>query len=378
MRVSVCIVTFNQAAFIEECIRSVMMQETDHALQVVVSDDRSSDATPEILAQLEAEYPETLTVIYRSSNMGPGPNFEATLAECTGEYVAFLEGDNFWTDPQKIARQVALLEANPDMAFCFHRARSLEDTTSEPEHLIPSEDFPAVSSLEILFMESNPVAFGSMLVRRHLMSEIGPWTRGLKLGDWPICIMLARHGSIGYIPAEMSRQRMHGGGVWTQLQPHTRVIYMMQMLARMAALLDGKNSELAEARLTSLRDWWTGEVTAGKVADLADLFEVLEGLNEPDFSNNLYREITRRGIQDIRYLRAQADDQGAWFTQQLDAKTEECDRLETKRSRLSEELSALSTQSQELKRKNTDLVERIATLEARSVSHQFRRFFRRS
>lgn len=291
MRLSVCIVTYNHEPYIEECIRSALMQKTDFDFEVVVGEDNSPDGTADVLRKLEAETNGQLRVIYRDQNLGAGENFEATLDTCRHKYVAFLEGDNFWTDPNKLQMQVDLLDRTPDMPFCFHRTTSLHTDDAHHQFVLPPEEMPASNGFGALMHQHNPVAFGSMVVRRELLADMPAWTRGLRLGDWPICMMLARHGAFGYIPKVMSRQRMHDAGSWSRLPSHQRTLYVLQMLFRVHGLLEGDLRLQMRQKLDETTGWLCREVVTGQVEDLRGLLDALDGMNEPGFVTYLVENL---------------------------------------------------------------------------------------
>lgn len=297
MRISVCIVTYNHEAYIEECVRSVAAQDVDGAIEIVVADDASTDGTATVLAALQREFPDTLRVILREKNLGAGENFADTIAQCRGAYVAFLEGDNTWSDPSKLSRQVAMLDAHPNMAFAFHRTRTLTEPAVPPdeETLVPAQHYPPVNDITILFGPHNPVPLGSMMVRRPLLAEIRQWTEGLKLGDWPLCMMLACHGTIGYLPREMSRQRMHGGGTWTVRPLHMRLLYGLEMLHRVTGLLEGEARTLALARRDARLASWAQMVWSGADEDREAARTAIAAMPERDCAEMLLWALLSHG-----------------------------------------------------------------------------------
>lgn len=306
MRLSVCIVTYNHEGYIEQCIRSALSQITNFDYEVVVGEDKSSDATALVLRRLEREAGSKLRVIYRDENMGAGANFESTLAYCQNEYVAFLEGDNFWTDPHKLQLQVDLLDQSPSMSFCFHRTSSLHTDETHHRFVLPQNDFPAVNSFDALLQKSNPVAFGSMVVRRNLLADMPAWTRDLKLGDWPICMMLAREGEFGYLASDMSRQRMHDNGSWSRLPPHLRSLYVLQMMFRAHGLLEGEQKKLMEQKLRENSLWLCHEVVMNEVDDLPGFLAVLDSMNEPNFVAHITGGLLETASAEIARLRQEA------------------------------------------------------------------------
>src|SRR4051794_24115327 len=114
MKLSVLIATYNQKQYIAQAVRSALMQQTNFDFEVVVADDCSSDGTDVILRELMAENPGRLRVLFNEKNLGIHGNYRNAWFQCKGQYVALLEGDDYWTAAHKLQRQVDFLDAHPD------------------------------------------------------------------------------------------------------------------------------------------------------------------------------------------------------------------------------------------------------------------------
>ena len=112
--VSVIILVYNHEMYLEQALDSVLMQKTDCNLEVLVGEDASPDGSADILRRYEDAYPGFFTVFYRSENMGGTKNAYDLLSRAKGRYIAFLEGDDFWTDERKIQKQADFLEHYPE------------------------------------------------------------------------------------------------------------------------------------------------------------------------------------------------------------------------------------------------------------------------
>jgi glycosyltransferase involved in cell wall biosynthesis len=120
--VSVCMLTYNHELFIRQAIEGVLMQETDFPFEVLIQDDASTDSTADIVREYEAKYPDIIKPIYQTENQfSKGVIVIMPLfKKAKGKYIALCEGDDYWTDPQKLQKQVDFLEANLDYSLCCH------------------------------------------------------------------------------------------------------------------------------------------------------------------------------------------------------------------------------------------------------------------
>ena len=129
--VSVGLVTYNQVRFIGQAVRSVLAQQTPFPIELVIGDDCSTDGTTNLLRALAAEHPNTIRLLTRERNLGFARNSLDVIAHCRGEYLACLDGDDYWTTTDGLARQVAYLRAHPECVLCFGRADYLLDPTGK-------------------------------------------------------------------------------------------------------------------------------------------------------------------------------------------------------------------------------------------------------
>jgi RimJ/RimL family protein N-acetyltransferase/glycosyltransferase involved in cell wall biosynthesis len=127
--VSVFMMSYNHAQYIEQAIEGVLLQKTNFDFDINIGDDGSIDSTREIIKSLQARYPGKFNLIFHAHNIGAEANQSAVLAACTGDYVAMCEGDDYWTDPYKLQKQVDFLEANPEYNLTCHRYQTYNETT---------------------------------------------------------------------------------------------------------------------------------------------------------------------------------------------------------------------------------------------------------
>ncbi|HMS07875.1 MAG TPA: glycosyltransferase [Pyrinomonadaceae bacterium] len=206
---SVCIITYNHAAFIEQAIRSVIAQKHSYEWEVIIADDASTDGTSEIVTRLAAEFPKAIRAVIQPQNLGPGRNFKELLSSASGKYIAYLEGDDYWTDPLKLQKQVNFLEGNPDFSVCFHDAHVVYLNRRKNSHNIVSDLRDEFSFCDVI--EKNFSVPSCSIVFRNQPDD---FAIGLDLLDWVLLLLLARRGKVKRLDGVMAVYRQHSGG-WT-------------------------------------------------------------------------------------------------------------------------------------------------------------------
>ncbi len=138
--VSVGIITYNHEKYIRQCLEGVMMQKTNFPFEVIIGEDCSTDNTRSIIQEFEAKYPGIIKPIYHEKNVGGARNaYEFCYAHVKGKYIAMCEGDDYWTDPYKLQKQVDFLEQNPDCVMCFHHVNRVNQYDEILERQKPAD-----------------------------------------------------------------------------------------------------------------------------------------------------------------------------------------------------------------------------------------------
>jgi len=128
-KISVIILSYQQEQFVEKAIRGVFMQKINFPIELIICDDCSPDKTDEVIQKTISDAPQNITVKYfrHPKNLGSTPNFYFALKQVTGKYLAFCEGDDYWSDPNKLHLQLQFLQENPAYSMCFHTAENISD-----------------------------------------------------------------------------------------------------------------------------------------------------------------------------------------------------------------------------------------------------------
>lgn len=215
--VSVCCITFNHEKFIRDAIDGFLMQKTDFPIEIIIRDDASTDATAEIVRDYQSKHPEIIHTIMHTQNqytLGKRA-FPEVFKMARGKYIALCEGDDYWTDPLKLQKQVDFLKSYPECSSCFHKAAILNTDNRFSQINKPSNYKKKFANIYQILSETSIFATCSMLVISDAIVDLPEWFRKMKMGDWGLTVISALKGKIGYIDEVMSVYREHSGGVWT-------------------------------------------------------------------------------------------------------------------------------------------------------------------
>lgn len=211
MMVSVCMITYNHEPYIVQAVESALMQQTDFAYEIVIGEDCSTDRTRALLTDLQRRYPDKIRLLLPATNLGMMPNFMQTLKACAGKYIALLEGDDYWTDPRKLQKQVDFMESNPDFVLCYHSARVIQEGT-EGEANFSNANQKEVSTIEDL-IRGWFIMTATILLRREAMPEFPGWFAHVLNGDYALQLLLTHQGGkMYYLNEVMAVYRRHGTG----------------------------------------------------------------------------------------------------------------------------------------------------------------------
>jgi len=222
MKASVLIVTYNQEAVIGQTIESVLTQVTDFDYEIVIAEDCSTDRTRSIVREYRDRFPDRIRPLFREENLGLMRNLPQSLLECRGQYVACLDGDDYWTSPRKLQSQVDFLDAHPDYSICFHNALMVwDDEAQAPVLHSPPGRRPTYTVNELLTHDF--ISTSAAVVRNHLVKEFPSWFEKVPVPDWPFFVLHALHGKIGYLDENWSVYRQGPAGVYCRLAQEKRM-----------------------------------------------------------------------------------------------------------------------------------------------------------
>ena len=215
-KVSVCIITYNHSLYLETCLKNIVEQKVDFEYEVILGEDHSTDNTAGIVKKYADAYPKLIKAFIRPKNVGPKTNFLHCFLQCKGEYVVYIEGDDYWTNQNKLQKQVDFLDQNPIASACFHNAEILfEDGSNKPNQIINSPKQAKWAYTKDFFEKRETwfMATASVMMRRKFVNPLPTWFVDCKSGDIPMYVILSENGPIGYLEETMSIYRKNLGGL---------------------------------------------------------------------------------------------------------------------------------------------------------------------
>lgn len=220
--VTVAITSYNHERYIEQAILSVLSQQTDFRVEILVADDCSTDNTPKSIMRLAEANPGRLTILSRPQNLGISANLQDCRDHANGQYLAILEGDDFWTDESKLQRQYEAMQANPDWSMCFTACRVIHDENEHLDFIKPSPFPTRLLTIEDFLQENQVQTMSVAMYRQGVVDRTPEWHADVRIGDWALNMLHAEHGPIGFVPHVCASYRVHQHGLWSGLSSFGR------------------------------------------------------------------------------------------------------------------------------------------------------------
>jgi glycosyltransferase involved in cell wall biosynthesis len=242
-KVSVCVQTYRHASFIEQCLRSILMQKTSFPYEIILGEDDSDDGTREICVRLAASHPGKIRLFLRSRkdviHIGGRPtgrfNFKSNLKEARGSYVAMCEGDDYWTDENKLQKQVDFLDSHPDFSLCFHRVQVLQNGQLTEDRItrVPK---PETTILDLA--KENYIHTPTVMFRAGL--ELPLWFDEVIAGDYALHLLNALRGKLYCLDDVMAVYRVHDGGMWSMKKEEDNQLRWVEVLETLCRHFGGE------------------------------------------------------------------------------------------------------------------------------------------
>ena len=197
--VAIWMVTYNQENYISNAIESVMMQKANFQYKLYIGEDCSTDNTGKICKELKGKYPKMIELFLNEANLGGNQNARLIYEQCFksgAKYVALLEGDDYWTDPYKLQKQVDFLEANKDYSICFHKVKVWNEEEQKLVDDFITREVPETTQIDE-FLKGNYIHTPSVVFRNNFPNNIAPnYFTESPLGDIILHVYNAQFGKI--------------------------------------------------------------------------------------------------------------------------------------------------------------------------------------
>jgi glycosyltransferase involved in cell wall biosynthesis len=217
--VSICCIAYNQEKFIADAIEGFLMQEVNFKYEILIHDDASQDGTADIIRSYEQKYPDLIKPIYQTVNQyskGIKVSSAFNRPRAKGKYVAFCEGDDYWTDPRKLQIQFDCLENNPDVVCCYHGDYVLKDNILNKESRIAPEYRRSYTSYEMMTAQVHISTLTIFYRNLDIFKDYPHEAHFIKNGDTFLFSIMGQYGSGMYLPnIEPAIYRVHEGGIWS-------------------------------------------------------------------------------------------------------------------------------------------------------------------
>lgn len=214
--VSVCMITYNHEDYIIQAIEGVLAQQANFDIELVIGEDCSTDSTRAKIVDLVDRYPSKIILLEKTQNLGISANFFKTVDACRGKYIAICEGDDYWTDPLKLMKQVEFLEEHSEYTACAHQSMVIYQDKETDSHVFKENVSETLVMKDVI--SARPFHTASLLFKAELL-KIAPLPSGITSCDRALFMLCAAFGPIKYINDPMCVYRKSSSGVSTWVKP---------------------------------------------------------------------------------------------------------------------------------------------------------------
>ncbi|MFM9824804.1 glycosyltransferase [Flavobacterium sp.] len=256
--ISISCTTYNHELYIRTCLDGFLKQKTIFPIEVIINDDCSTDGTKEIIEEYTLKYPNIFFPNFQIENQY-SKGVRAMMARfnfsrCRGKYIALCEGDDFWTDPLKLQKQVDFLENNPDFSICFHNMKIANESNPSTLEFANTKHQKSISSIMDLAQKGNFMYTASVIFRKP-KDKFPDWFNHLQILDYPLHLFNAQFGKIKYMDQVMGVYRVHESGTWGVISKEKQYDRWIPMLAKLEdKFSDEVNRALRIQKMYSILD----------------------------------------------------------------------------------------------------------------------------
>jgi glycosyltransferase involved in cell wall biosynthesis len=280
--VSITVPTYQHTSYIGQCIESILMQKTNFPYEIIIGEDESVDGTREICIGYAEKHPDKIRLFLRDRNIshykyeqGRSMRFNGIFNRMSsrGKYIAWCEGDDYWLSPNKLQKQVDLLERHVECSICFHRALRVDESGKSFGTTWPFGHIKTFTEIRDLLL-FNYISTQTCMFRNGLidLTEFVELADGLYFGDWILHMLNAKHGKIGFINEIMAAYRATDNGLHLSTQLEKQYQHRIIFYNRLESHLDTEYKDaICNGKMFTEADfaksfYQTGEISLAKEA----------------------------------------------------------------------------------------------------------------
>jgi glycosyltransferase involved in cell wall biosynthesis len=272
MKISVCILTYNHEKLIEQAINSALEQKVNCDLEILIGDDCSSDNTPKIVYDFAKKHPDLVRPIVNKQNVGPTLNLTNLIKASTGDYIAILEGDDYWSDKTKLQTEVDFLEEHKECSAVFHKVKRIKNgkVIGHSPIGLKKEYF----SFDDIIKKGSFIPTTSLMFRSNIVEFPKEYFASRMIADWPLVILIAKNGNLAFIDKVMACYRVNSNQEsFTSWDGEKNINESIKVIKAMDKYTEHKYRKVMNSHLSvclfSLAIHYAGEKNWGKAKDYA-------------------------------------------------------------------------------------------------------------
>jgi len=218
---SILLVTYNHEEHVAAALESVLRQKIPDSIsrvELIVCDDASNDRTVDIIQSHEGKSDRlAFRYLEKQANLGITRNYQRGFAACTGDYVAVIEGDDYWLHDEKLAEQIKVLESDPNCLLCSTNYIIRDEFTGKERQRVSSIKGWRGLSVPELIHENVIGNFSTCLYRGSALRQLPEHLFEIQSYDWIVNICIGMQGEVVFLHQPMSVYRLHSSGAWSNL-----------------------------------------------------------------------------------------------------------------------------------------------------------------
>lgn len=274
--VSISVTTFNQEKYIEQTLESLLMQKTNFDYEILINDDASSDRSPDIIRRYEKKYSDIIKPIYQKENQytqGKEVHYTFNYTRARGKYIAYCDGDDYWTDPLKLQKQFDYMESHTEVSACVHAGKSVNEKGTRVLWTQRANDKDCYIDTEKVISSQGMFASNSLFMRNYFIGDykMPDWFHEAKITDYPLYLILSTKGDLYYMNETMCSFRVGSDGSFTEvvlndpIKKKEHLYDMIGMLETFNKVTDFKyKDKIAEQIERNLFDYVTTDINVRK------------------------------------------------------------------------------------------------------------------